>query len=29
MGNSLYRVPSLAPGTQATGDDENFESELL
>jgi len=29
VGNSFYRVPSLAPGAQPAGDYENFESELL
>ena len=29
VGNSFDRVSSLAPGTQATGDDEHLESKLL
>jgi len=29
VGNSFHRVSSLAPGSQATGDDEHLESELL
>ena len=29
VGNSLHRVSGLAPGAQAAGDDEDFESELL
>ena len=29
VGNSFYRVSGLAPGTQATSDYVDFESELL
>jgi hypothetical protein len=29
VGNLFHRVPGFAPGTQATGDYEDFESEFL